>query len=268
MPAFIGSRAALLARPRLSVQDIANAVGLTPALALDAGASASYPGAGQTWTDLSGNARHFVRGANDAPSTDDPTFNGTAGQLSASEFWSFDGGDFFTKATANGAFFNGLHKGAAEWWWVMAYYAIAGGAQQALIATKGDAGSSIGVRIIQTALDVVSVVVANGSTNTAVITTTQTVSTGAWNVVGGYNAEGGGANASFVFINEVVQTYTAAITSPSASDASQTANIAAQAGGGRPLVNGARLGAVGMGSGSMTRAQFDVMSQLLRRRFA
>jgi hypothetical protein len=76
---------------------------------LDATDADSYSGSGQTWANLidtpadgSGQTAFDVwRGASSSASTDDPTFNGTAGDSAA--YWSFDGGDFFrcTLSAAN-----------------------------------------------------------------------------------------------------------------------------------------------------------------------
>lgn len=76
---------------------------------LDATDADSYPGSGQTWANLiaspadgSGQTDFDVwRGGSSSASTDDPTFNGTAGDSAA--YWSFDGGDFFrcTLSAAN-----------------------------------------------------------------------------------------------------------------------------------------------------------------------
>lgn len=72
-------------------------LGLTTNLqiCLDAGASDSYT-SGETWTDLSGNGNHFYRGADGTADGANPTFNGAVGAQSANEYWSFDGGDYFT----------------------------------------------------------------------------------------------------------------------------------------------------------------------------
>ncbi len=92
---------------------------------LDATISASYPGTGQTWSNLvpapaDGSAKtayDYFLGASGTPTTDDPTFNGTAGVPSA--YWSFDGADYFKiKSGTNTTFLNSLHKttGGSDWW--------------------------------------------------------------------------------------------------------------------------------------------------------
>lgn len=88
---------------------------------LDATDAASYPGSGQTWANLiaspadgSGKTDYDVwLGATSSSSTDDPTFNGTAGDAAA--FFSVDGGDFFKSKGNNPAMLNSFHKGDPVW---------------------------------------------------------------------------------------------------------------------------------------------------------
>lgn len=84
---------------------------------VDATVSASYGGSGQTFSNLvvapaDGVAVQtdydFTLGANDTPSTDDPTFTGTAGDPAA--FFAHDGGDFFQIAGGNPAWLDDLFK--------------------------------------------------------------------------------------------------------------------------------------------------------------
>ncbi len=82
---------------------------------IDATVAASYT-SGQLWQNLipapaDGSAQgayDFTLGASTSPSTDDPTFVGTAGSPAA--YWSFDGGDWFQLASANTDFLNRLHR--------------------------------------------------------------------------------------------------------------------------------------------------------------
>lgn len=68
---------------------------------MDAGDSASYSGSGQIWYDLTSNDFDLYLGRNDSVSSDDPTFNGSAGGKSGSEYFSFDGGDVFEMINAH-----------------------------------------------------------------------------------------------------------------------------------------------------------------------
>ena len=86
---------------RLKLISILRSLNLTSGLlfCLDAGDSDSYSGTGQTWNDVSGSANHFNRGTTSGSDSTDPTFNGSAGALSESEYFSSDGGDFFRLAS-------------------------------------------------------------------------------------------------------------------------------------------------------------------------
>lgn len=83
---------------------------------LDATIAASYSGTGQTWANLIASpadgaaqtAYDFYLGADGLASTNDPTFNGTAGDAAA--YWGFDGGDFFQIAGGNTALLRDAHK--------------------------------------------------------------------------------------------------------------------------------------------------------------
>ena len=70
-------------------------------LHLDAGQSASYGGSGQTWSDLTASGFDFHLGKTGTASSDDPTFNGTAGDESADEYFSHDGGDIYKTVSAH-----------------------------------------------------------------------------------------------------------------------------------------------------------------------
>jgi hypothetical protein len=121
-----------------AVQDLGLTSGLK--LCLDAGDVNSYTGTGQKWLDTSGNGYDFFRGTTSASQSSDPTFNGTAGGQSSSEYWSFDGGDFFTYDSANETWMNNIHKNNAVFTlatWV--YFAtVAGGNLNVMAGTAID----------------------------------------------------------------------------------------------------------------------------------
>ncbi|NQU61005.1 MAG: hypothetical protein HQ512_07730 [Rhodospirillales bacterium] len=84
---------------------------------LDAGALASAPSGGQKWDDLTANAINFDAGFDETSETQDPPLNGTPGGLSATEYWSLDGADHFTKDSVNDAFLNALHHNNSKFAW-------------------------------------------------------------------------------------------------------------------------------------------------------
>ena len=127
---------------------------------LDATRSDSTDGSSQTWSNRTAvpadsaaqTDYDFYRGANSTATTDDPTFNGSAG--SAAAYWSFDGGDFFSiKSGANTTFLNNLHKttGGADFWFAAACYPVAVSGQ--LINTRSTSDvtiEGIGIAITST----------------------------------------------------------------------------------------------------------------------
>jgi hypothetical protein len=93
---------------------------------LDATDAASYSGSGQEWLNLidtpadgtSKTDHDMWRGSSSSSSTDDPTFNGTAGDPAA--YWSTDGGDqFYYKLSTIPGFLGNIHKTAqSEGFWM------------------------------------------------------------------------------------------------------------------------------------------------------
>ena len=94
-------------------EDIVTA-GLTSGLRVVLDAGSADAGSGQSWLDVSGNGVDFFRGADGNSSTDDPAYNGTLGNLSSSEYYSYDGGDFFTYDSTNESWMQDMHKDNAE----------------------------------------------------------------------------------------------------------------------------------------------------------
>lgn len=110
-----------------SLYEIISARGLTSnlKLCLDVASAACYGGSGQQLTDLSGNGAHFWRGETNSSEATDPTFNGTAGGNSASEYFSFDGGDDLTCQLAVQSWMSALHQNNALFTLIMVIEAVA-----------------------------------------------------------------------------------------------------------------------------------------------
>lgn len=138
---------------------------------LDATVSASYPGTGQTWSNLTASpadgsaqtAYDFYLGDTSSAAADDPTFNGTAGSSSA--YWSFDGGDLFAlKSGANTAFLNSLHKttGGGPSWIAWAFRPIDGASTYGMFNNCVSGGN--GVRVEVSAAETPSIGILGDST--------------------------------------------------------------------------------------------------------
>lgn len=106
---------------------------------LDAGDANSYAGSGQQWSDVSGQGNHYYRGADNTATTDDPTFAGTAGGLSESDYFSFDGGDYFSPV-GSPTFDDGWSKDGGVFSVAVVFYSAASGSARALIGNAGATG--------------------------------------------------------------------------------------------------------------------------------
>ena len=111
-------------------------------LCLDAGAASSYT-SGQKWLDMSGNGYDFFLGSEGASAStgDEPTFTGSAGGLSDSEYFVMDGGDFFSYDTGTlESWMTDMYKDNATWTVLMWTYGPAGGDGDGWFGVGFDAG--------------------------------------------------------------------------------------------------------------------------------
>lgn len=190
LPGIILPAAPVVYRPDLMSQ-LAQ-LGLLGSLqiALDAGEAASYNPAAQTakWLDLSGNGQSLYRGTTAAGDTAEPTFNGTAGNRSKNEYWSFDGGDSFRYGAASAAWMDAMHKDNALWTFACWYWPVTFAGIQSIMSTSHAASSAVdpGVDLIQDATASGNAlrlwVATSGSTRTSFSSTLSLVM-GAWNFV-------------------------------------------------------------------------------------
>jgi hypothetical protein len=206
-------------------------------LCLDAGDSASYT-SGQPWLDRSGNGYDFNRGATSSSEASDPTFNGTAGGLSASEYFSFDGGDYFTYDSANETAFENIHKAGAKCGIATWVYIPASSGSRAICGTRSANPANVGFDLILNTSDVLSFVVSKGGSPNALSFSIGTITEGAWQFLA---VAGDEAAGTFVgMINGAVTVGGSSYTSPSSSAASYTLQLGAS-GSGVFLPNGSRM---------------------------
>lgn len=214
-----------------SLYQIISGLGLTSnlKLCLDAGDSASYSPSVQTtkWLDTSGNGYDFYRGNSSAGDPQEPTFNGTAGGLSPSEYWSFDGSDYFTYDATNEVWMNNLHKDGSTFSLVAAFYRNSGSDLVRLFST-GSNNAAVGCRILISATSILNFIIANGSASQTVLQATTAVSSSGWSVIGLSYDESTGNWVSV--INGSVNSGTQTFTAPSTSNASMVARIGVQVG--------------------------------------
>lgn len=235
-------------------------------LCLDAGDSSSYS-SGQSWLDRSGNGYDFFRGATSGATTDDPTFNGSAGAHTSSEYWSFDGGDFFQYDTTNETWMDNLHKDNAVFTLMAWVYPASFSANQALFTTHA-LSSNIGIRWTLATAGVAQIGVGNGSVGT--VSNGQANSPGitaaTWGCLGLSLNEPTGRQIGFG--NGRTTIGSATYTSPSASSAGSTARIGATGNLGNPFLSGSRIAMFMAWEGkALTISEMTAVYQATRNRF-
>lgn len=247
-----------------------SALGLTAnlRLCLDAADFQSWPGSGQKWLDRSGGGYDFFRGADGSATTTDPTFNGSYGGLSSSEYWSFDGGDYFTYDTTNEAWMNALHKASAAFTIAAWVWGGGSGSNNIFATSQGNAAQVGVVFVASTSTNSVGINVFNGTG-----VTSKSISFGgagyvanAWNFVCIRVDEA--ANSARILRNGSDSgALTATYTTPSSSASTFNAVIGAAGAGGSPLPNGSRLGSMMIWDRALSQAEMLNLFNRTRSRF-
>lgn len=235
-------------------------------LCLDAGDSASYSGSGQVWADLSGGGFDFNRGATSSPSTDDPTFNGVAGNQSSSEYWSGDGGDYLTLGQANPTWVNDIPKNNAKYGvgaWI--YYPNSASIQGVIgtFTLTATSAFNLGVNANRTfGLNVESV----ATNNVLTIVSTATVPINAWTFLGLSVDEG--AATGFLQINGTQEAKVTTYTSPDTSNSDHILKVMDDGSGATRAANGARMANMAVWGGtSPTQTQMTNLFDATRGKF-
>jgi hypothetical protein len=221
-------------------------------LVLDAGDASSYT-SGQKWLDRSGGGYDFFLGADGSATASDPTYNGTAGGQSGSEYWSFDGGDYFTYDSVNETWMDALHKDNAVFSFAVWTYVKDPGVDAAgLFRTARPAlDTGIAVYYAGSANTRMLMTVTNGGANVFSLAPTVDLNKDAWNFISGSINETG--NASLLNINGTGVSGTATYSSPAAGGATATLSVASQSAlSGLP--SGARLASVALWQGTALSA--------------
>ncbi len=245
------------------------ALGLTSnlKLCLDAGAAASYA-SGQTWADLTANGNDVFRGADGSASSDDPTHNGTPGDLSSGEYWSVDAADFFRLvAGSNPTSVEDMHKNNADFT-VAAFVYVQGAATlQGIFGTAADNTGNVGVQFILNSSEQPTLEVVNGSGFSLSKTWASAISTGAWHMLAVSLDEAAGGTGSFFFVDNSTSTFDGTYSSPSASAATYKAEIGAAGNAVKPLANTSRIGGLFVWSESLTTGQMTSVWNATKGRF-
>lgn len=221
---------------------------------------------GQTWFDLTTNDVDWYRGADGSASTDDPTFVGTPGQLSAGEYWLNDGGDRF-KVISNNAFIKGLHKDGVASTLVMVAQFPNFASVQVTFATAR-LGTQSGIRHGLDTSGRAIVGYFNGSGSVQTYTTTIAATAGQPTVLVISHDETGGATGSHIRINGQVETFDGTLSAPSAADPAVNMTLCANENGTLGFVNGTRLWPVMGFNSALSQTQTQALYQSLIARAA
>jgi hypothetical protein len=243
-PGFTPSKRSLLE----SIQGVGLTDGLK--LCLDAGDADSFT-SGQTWFDRSGGGYDFLRGSTSAAQATDPTFNGTVGQLSANEFWSLDGGDFFTLGQSNPTWVNNLHKNNAVWSFGAWVYLPSPTTQTGIFGTAaGLAWGSGAIGVIAYTANSARhrIAVSNQTTITLLMESTGTIPASAWTFLSGSINEPTGQG--FVGIDGVMEAASSTYDSPATGNAGYTLQLGTRGNGDSKMPNGSRLAMLAVWQGS------------------
>ena len=245
-------------------------------LCLDAGDLVSYSGSGQSWLDRSGGGYDWFRGADGSATATDPTFNGTAGGLSLSEYWSFDGGDYFTYDTTNEAWMSNIHKDNAAFTMLFIMYPIAGTSNQR-VWSNTNTSSEVGSELLITSSETLQFYTTNGSGGYPINKTTDgSVSGSAWQFIAVSLNEATGAGGGFFWRNGAymqvssADTFDSTANTPSSSAATYTTKIGTDGNVANSgfFNNGTRLAGVAIWEGTrLTKANLDDLYSRLRGRF-
>ena len=235
---------------------------------IDVGATACYPGTGQTLTDLTGNANNFFLGADGSATSADPTFNGSVGGVSVNEYLSFDGGDYCRFAAANPTWVNNLHKDNALWSAAMWARIPATAAVRSIFGTARGSTNQTGVNCYYTSGNVLHFEAADGSAP-AIMSADHggSITANTWTFIGLSMNEAAGANGFAFAINDDVDLFTSTYATPSTNNATDTLEFGALGNANTPLVNGSRIACVAFWTRALSPAELLELFKRSRSRF-
>lgn len=265
--ALVGTR--MRKRPQNSVIHVIESLSLMTGLnvCLDAGDGNSFNGSSQTWCDLSGSGNHFYRGATAAANTDDPTFNGAAGKLSPSEYFSFDGGDVCKIASAT-TFQNSWHQANGKFT-IAAVMQFPSVAAWAAIFANNSGTSNVGIEFSTGNSGVLWLSVCHASaTPTLNAVSTFKITAGDPIFVAVSVDSTAGAGGSFFQKDSSVETFNGTYLLPSAGTATLPLFIGAFGDGGSTLPAGTRLYSLSAWSRALSTTELNNYRKLVMARFS
>jgi hypothetical protein len=239
--------------------------------AWDAGASASYSGSGQTWTNLT-TSSVFTMSLGSSTSADaaDPTFNGTAGSLDSSTYFSC-ASDYFTNTSASSFRFGKvLHQSGVGHGGLMLFGTSSTiGVNTGLVGTYGGSGSNHGFAIDISAGNAFRILFSNGDGSTETTTIGPSVAANTWYLMYYYMKPDGSPNFYF-YINGTSYNPTVSLASPSSSDSTYNLQVGARGNGNAPFVNDWKIACCAFWdtNTALTESQVNNIRNRLKERFS
>lgn len=232
---------------------------------------------GQKWRNIhttptsgaSQSAYDVYRGASNASSTDDPTFNGSEGAGNSSNYWSFDGSDYF-KSLMMPDFVKNMHKASASFTIgvLLRTPPSFSGTNSRLFSTAGTASPYCGIEwLFEASTSKLSFqsVRADGTqaiNKTSTAFATSTVYALVFSIKQG---PGSYLRANKAYMNcDGAATWDGTYATPASSDPTPTSfAIGATPSGAAALQNGARLYSIAMYNGWMSEAAADALADAM-----
>lgn len=260
---------------RVNAFRICQQLGLTGGLklCLDAGDAASLPSSPTKWLDLSGNGYDFNLGADGThPGTDEPTANGTPGNLSSSEYLSSDGGDFLTYDSPNETWMEDIHKDNAAFTFMVWAYVADQTISHPFCGTSDAAsgGGRTGFRWfgVNTGNSNPRINIVNAGAVVLVQSSNLTPNNAAWNCFGISLNEATGAGGVIHFVNGSTDTDDSTYSSPATGAASFTMKIGNSGNGTLIWPNGSRMAEFFAWNRALSAAEMKALYNATRSRFA
>jgi hypothetical protein len=257
-----------LSRNKYSLKNVITELGLTTnlVLCLDVGDEKSYNG-GTQWIDTSGGGYNFNRGTTNGSDGADPTFNGSIGNLGSSEYWSFDGADYFTLGQTNPTWVNNLHKSNQYTSFLAIFNCnFTPGERKTIFASDRFNLDNPGIHIQMNTNSLpnkIGVVISASDSTVAIGVQSPVLNSGNWNIAGiSWRNTGSAPYISFANGNSGTGNMVSA--SWYNTNAYSLAQIAAENGANVPFLAGDKLAAYAMWQGTQLTAQNyqDIYSRL------
>ena len=248
-------------------------------LCLDAGDGDSFT-AGDKWLDRSGGGYDFHRGEDATTDGTEPTFNGTAGALSANEYFSVASKpDYFRYDSTVESWMDNLFHDNADWAFLCWYWPSSNTptTTNVIFDTTGDVSGSNGVFSDFTGASgnrLRLLVQKTGATPLSVTADDVSLPLDQWHFVGARISEAGGAGASFFYRDggywqvSAADTFNGAYTAPGVGASNDTMHLLASGDQAFAAANGTRIAMLAMfEGGGLTKANFDAIYDATNRSF-